>query len=136
MLRGPLDASAESFDAAMRQYVNGHYRAAIPGLRAAAAARPDVAQYPFFLAICQLLDGQTTPAIAGLQQTIALGGSPYLEDAHFYIAKARLRQRDVRAARKELVWTIEQHGMLEQDARALVAQIDALTGEKGPPPTK
>lgn len=120
----------------MRQYVNGHYRAVIPGLRATATARPDVAQHLFFLAACQLLDGQVTPAIAGLQKTIALGESPYVEDAHFYIAKARLRQGDVHAARKELVRTIEQHGMLEQDARTLVEQIDALSAQKEPPPAK
>ncbi len=136
MLRGPLDAGAESFDAAMRQYVNGHYRAAIPGLRAAATARPDVAQYLFFLAVCQLLDDQITAAIGGLQKTIALGESPYLEDAHFYIAKARLRQGNLDAARKDLLRAIEQHGMLERDARVLVAQIDALTAEKGRPPDK
>ena len=136
MLRGPLDASAESFDAAMRQYLNGRYRAAIPGLRAAAAARPDVAQYVFFLAACQLLDDQIARAVAGLQKTIALGESPYLEDAHFYLAKARLRQGDIDAARTELLKTIDRHGMLEQDARALVAQIDVFTAEKGRQPGK
>ena len=114
-LRGPLDAAAESFDAAMREYVNGHYREAIPGLRAAATARPDVAQYVFFLAACHLLDNQMTPAVAGLQETIALGESPYLEDAHFYLAKARLLEGDVHAARQELGRTIERHGMLEQE---------------------
>ena len=130
LLRGPQDEAAAKFDAAMRQYVKRNYAEAVPGLGAAAVLRPDVPQYAFFLAICHLLSGQLEPAVAGLQKAIAIGESPYLEEAHFYLAKAWLGQGDVPAAREELVWTIERGGRLAPDARRLLAQLDALAPRK------
>ena len=38
------------------------------------------------------------PRSIALQATIALGDSPYLEDAHWYLAKAFLRRKDLGAA--------------------------------------
>jgi hypothetical protein len=125
-LRGPQDDAAAKFGAAMRLYVKRDYAGAIPGLAAAAALRPDVPHYAFFLAVCDLMTDRVEPAVTGLQQTIAIGESPYLEEAHFYLAKARLRQGDVRAAREELELTIERHGRLEADARKLLAGVNAL----------
>ncbi len=125
-LRGPQDEAAVKFDQAMRLYVKRDYAGAIPGLGAAAGLRPDVPQYAFFLGICHLLTGNVEQAAAALQKAIAIGESPYLEEAHFYLAKARLRQEDIRAARGELEWTIARQGRLEADARRLLAQVDAL----------
>jgi tetratricopeptide (TPR) repeat protein len=126
VLRGPHDEAAAKFDEAMRRYVKREYAGALPGLSAAAGLKPDVPQHVFFLAVCQLLTGQLDPAVAGLQKTIALGDSPYLEEAHFYLAKARLRQGDIPAAREELGKVIDRHGRIEDDARRLLAQLDAL----------
>jgi TolA-binding protein len=125
-LRGPHDEAAAKFDDAMRRYVKRDHTGALPGLSAAAGLKPDVPQYVFFLAVCQLLTGHLDPAVAGLRKTIALGESPYLEEAHFYLAKARLRQGDVQAAREELAKAIDRHGRIEDDARRLLAQLDAL----------
>lgn len=122
-LRGQRDEAAVRFEAAMRRYVDGDYAGAIPDLATAARLRPDGAHIAFFLAICQLLTDDVDAAIAGLQQTIALGDSPYLEESHYYLAKARLRQGDVAAARDELERTIEQHGRLESEARRLLEQL-------------
>ena len=133
-LRGPRDDAAEQFDAAMRRYVSGDYAGAIPGLQAAAELKPDVPQTTFFLAVCHLLTGQTDAAAAGLGHTIALGDSPYLEEAHFYLAKARLRQGQVPTAREELRKTIDCHGRLEPEASRLLGQIDALPSGKNRPP--
>jgi len=124
-LRGRRDEAAVRFEAAMRRYVDGDYAGAIPDLATAAQLRPDGAHITFFLAICNLLTDDVDAAVAGLQQTIALGDSPYLEEAHYYLAKARLRQGDVAAARTELERTIERRGQLETDARRLLAQVQA-----------
>jgi tetratricopeptide (TPR) repeat protein len=126
VLRGPHDEAAAKFDAAMGRYVKRDYRGAVPGLEAAIALRPDVPQYAFFLGVCHLLTERADPAVAELQKAIAIGESPYLEEAHFYLAKARLRHGDIAAAREELQRTIERQGRLETEARRLLAQLDAL----------
>jgi TolA-binding protein len=133
-LRGPRDEAAEKFDDAMRHYVEGDYAGAIPELTAAAGLNPNAPRIAFFLAICDLLTSRLDTAIAGFQKTIARGESPYLEEAHFYLAKARLRQGDVRAARSELLHTIERQGRLEAEARRLVSQLDRLPAGKDRPP--
>jgi TolA-binding protein len=124
-LRAAPSEAAERFDAAMRRYVDGDYAGAIPGLRAAAGLRPEAPQYAFFLGVCQLLADQVDPAVADFQRAIALGESPFLEEAHFYLAKARLRQGNLPAARNELTRTIERRGRLENEARQLLAQVNA-----------
>jgi tetratricopeptide (TPR) repeat protein len=133
-LRAPSGAAAERFRAGMARYVEGRYAAAIPDLRAATILGPRVAQYAFFLAICELLTDQVDSAITGLQQTFALGDSPYVEEAHFYLAKAHLRRGDIPAARLELQRTTERRGRLEESARSLLVQLDALARTKDRPP--
>jgi len=134
-LRGALDGATETFDAAMRLYVTGDYAGALPGLRQAAGMKPDEAQYVFFLSICQLLTGDAAGAAGGLQQTIALGESPYLEEAHFLLAKAFLQQRQIPAARDQLRRAIDRHGRLEPAARLLLGQLESLSaGGRDRPP--
>jgi TolA-binding protein len=134
VLRGPRDEAVEKFDAAMRRYAEGDFAGALPGLASAAELNPKAASAVFFLAVCQLLTGRPDTAVEGFQRTIALGESPYLEEAHFYLAKARLRQGDVAAARQELERTIRRRGRLETDARALLAQLGQITAGKRQPP--
>jgi TolA-binding protein len=135
-LRGPRDEAAEHFEAAMRRYVDGDYAGAIPGLRAAADLKPNAPQVLFFLAACQLITGEIDAAAAGFDRTIALGDSPYLEEAHFYLAKARLRQGRAAAARGELQQVINRHGRMEEEARRLVGQIDAISTKQDRPPRR
>jgi tetratricopeptide (TPR) repeat protein len=131
-LRGGVDEATERFQTAMKQYGKGNYAGAIPGLRAAAELNPKAANSRFFLAICLLLTGQTDSAIAGLQQVLALGDTPYLEEAHFYLAKAYLGKGSLTAAHDELERTIRLQGRLESEARQLLKQVNALKQE--PPP--
>ena len=128
-LRGPRDEAAEAFDAAMRLYASGDYAGAVPGLRTAAGLRPDAPQTAFFLAVCQLLIGQNGEAAGGFERTIALGESPYLEEAHFYLAKAWLRLGRLPATREELRKTVDRHGRLEPEARRMLTQLDALAAK-------
>jgi TolA-binding protein len=133
VLRGPRDEAVERFEVAMTRYVEGDYAGTIAGLRAAAEIDRSSAQISFFLAACELLTDQLEPAAAGFERTIALGESPYLEEAHFYLAKARLRQGRVPAAREQLRQTAARRGRLEQEARRLLAQLAASsTGKQRP----
>jgi tetratricopeptide (TPR) repeat protein len=126
VLRGPSDQAAVRFRQAMKLYEKKQYTAAIPRLRKAVQLNPQAADAGFFLGACELLTGQTSEAIKDLQRTIALGDSPYLEDAHFYQAKAYLRQGDVAAAQDALHKTIQLHADREREARELLQQLDAL----------
>lgn len=128
-LRGPRDEAVERFAAAMSRYVDKDYAGAIPDLRAAAGLNPKAPHAAFFLGICQLLTDQVDPAVESLQKTVALGESPYLEEAHFYLAKARLRQGRLPDARDELTRTIERRGRLENEARQLLVQVNRLSGK-------
>jgi TolA-binding protein len=123
-LRGSQDASAPRFREGMTQYARGDYRGAIAGLRAAARLDPEAAHAAFFLGICHVLSGEHDEGIRALRQTIQLGDSPFLEEAHFYLAKALLQQNDPASARQELMRTIELKGPLEQQARQLLADLD------------
>jgi tetratricopeptide (TPR) repeat protein len=129
-LRGPTDEAAKLFREAMRHYVKGDYGAAILGLRAASKLNPKAADISFFLGICYLLTEQTDSAVKHLRSIIALGDSPYLEDAHFFLAKAYLREADLALARSELEKTTQLRGDREAEARELIQQVKKL--DKGP----
>jgi TolA-binding protein len=127
ILRGAPDEATQQFRAAMDHYAKGDYHAAIPGLRAAARLKPDAAHMGFYLGGCYLLAGDTHAAVSELRRTIALGDTPYLEDAHFFLAKAYLRQGDSNAAQRELRATIQLQGEHEQEARELLQRIETLS---------
>ena len=126
--RGVQDAATARFREGMKHYRDGDYRAAIPGLRAAAQLDPEAAHATFFLGICHGLTGQLEAAIRALRQTIAVGDSPYLEEAHFYLAKALLQNNDPAGARQELARTIRLRGLLENEARKLLADAGRIAG--------
>jgi tetratricopeptide (TPR) repeat protein len=128
-LRGTPGEAGLRFRAAMQHYQEGDYRAAIPGLRAAVELNPEAVDANFFLAVCRLLEGQTNAAIAGLRRTIALGDSPFLEEAHIYLAKAYLRKADLVSARGELDQAIRLHGDRQREVRQLLEEIKKLDGE-------
>ena len=125
-LRGTQDEATHRFREAMRHYVKGDYGASIPGLKAASKLNPRAADISFFLGICFLLTNQTDTAINQLRRTVALGDSPYLEDAYLYLAKAHLRERDLDTAQRELNKIIELHGDREAEARRLLDQLQRL----------
>jgi hypothetical protein len=123
-LRGVQDTAAARFREGMTLYARRDYRGAIAGLRVAARLDPEAAHATFFLGICYVLGGQHDEGIRALRQTIQLGDSPFLEEAHFYLAKALLQRSDPASARQELTRTIELKGPLEQQARRLLADLD------------
>lgn len=124
-LRGG-DESTARFQEAMEHYQRRSYAAAVTGLRAASTLDPEAPHIAFFLGATELLNGHTSAAIDTLSRTVALGESPYLEDALFYLAKAHLQARDVDAAARELQRTIELNGERATEARQLLDALASL----------
>jgi TolA-binding protein len=121
-LRATPSDPERAFRDAMKLYAQGDYRAALPALQSAAAL--DAAAGPhFYLGICQLVAGDASGAAAEFERVIALGDSPYLEKAQFFLAKARLRQKDGNGAAKALEAAIALHGDYEDQARALLRRL-------------
>src|SRR5688572_17868781 len=62
-------------------------------------------------------------AIRYLREAARLGESPYLEDAHFFLAKALIRDGDVEAARGELRTVLALEGDRRDEASRLLAEL-------------
>jgi tetratricopeptide (TPR) repeat protein len=116
-------ASQTGFEGAMQRYSKGDYAAATPGLLAALKADPANSAAQFFLGICYLMQGLDDEGIARLKATIALEDSPELEEAHYYLAKALLRERDVNGAIAEVRQAIRLHGPRQRDEQSLLENI-------------
>lgn len=128
-LRG-ASAPDPRFRAAMEKYREGNFGAAIPGLLAVAEADPKAADLQFFLGICYLMDGRTDEAITHLRATTELGETVDLEMAHFYLAKALLREREAARASAELERAIALHGDLERQSKELLQQVKGLPDQR------
>jgi tetratricopeptide (TPR) repeat protein len=124
--RGPEDEARRQFRQAMQLYSKGDFQAAISGLRSASKLDPKAPDISFFLGVCYLLTGRPDTAINHLRATVPLGDSPYLEDAHFYLAKAYIQKRNLDAARGELRKLIELQGERKKEAQWLMEQIELL----------
>ena len=125
-LRGPLGAAGDAaFRAAMQRYAAGDYAAAAEGLRAVVARDPDEPAPRFFLGVCLLLTDRPTTARAELQRVAAAGGSPYLEDARFFLAKAWLREGNLEQARLELQHVAALEADRAAEASGLLARLEA-----------
>lgn len=125
-LRGADDEARRRFESAMEPYRSGDFTAAATALRSEAqkgAATPNVL---FYLAIAELQTRRLAEAIAGLEQVVATNDVLLEEDAHFFLGKALLLQDDVARARQEFARVVTLVGDRQDDARRLVAGIDAL----------
>jgi hypothetical protein len=121
-----VSAEAAAFRRGMERYRQADYRGAIVDLRAAEEGDPDAPHVHFFLGVSRLLLGEDTDAVDQLRTTIALGDSPYLEEAHFYLAKAFLRQKNLDAAERQLQELIALGGSTSGEAKQLIAQLGRL----------
>jgi len=126
VLRGMTDEATAAFQQGMKFYVAGDFGAAAPLLRNAARldpGRPDIA---FFLAASELLSGDATAAAGEFNRTIEMGDTPFLEEAHYYLAKAHLKLGDVGEARRELTLVKDLQGSLQGDADAILKQLEGV----------
>jgi tetratricopeptide (TPR) repeat protein len=127
-MRDAGDQATARFRRGMERYRKADYTAAVADLRAASDLDPDAAHIRFFLGISYLMLGDDVAAMRQLRATIALGDSPYLEEAHFYLAKAFLRRHDIRAAETHLKKVIQLRGPRADEARRLLAAVEQLSG--------
>jgi tetratricopeptide (TPR) repeat protein len=127
-LRGVPDEATARFQRGMEQYRRADYAGAVDDLRAAVELDSDAAHARFFLGISYLLLAQDNAAIDQLRNTVALGDSAYLEDAHFFLAKAFLRREDLGRAETQLKRLIDPPGSRTADARHLLAEVQRLKG--------
>jgi tetratricopeptide (TPR) repeat protein len=125
-LRGAQGEATTRFQRGMERYRQADYRGAIPDLSTAAESDPAAAHIRFFLGVSHLLLGQDRAAITWLQATIAVGDSAYVEDAHFYLAKAYLRRDDLSAAEKHLKRVVQLRESRSGEARHLLTQLARL----------
>lgn len=123
VLRGGEDETQQTFRKAMQYYVKGDYTHAIPGLRTAVQASPRTAGFNFYLGACYLLTDQTDLAIESFRKTVSLGDPTYSERAHFYLAKAYLRRKEIIAAEDELQKAAQLHGSMEAEAGEILHQL-------------
>jgi tetratricopeptide (TPR) repeat protein len=128
-LRGATDEAAASFQEGMKSYVAGDYDATIPSLRRAARLDTERSDIAFFLAASELLAGNTAAAIGEFARTIAMGDTPFLEDAHFFLAKAHLAQGDADRARAELTAVRSLQGERASEADDLLVQLESAGSE-------
>jgi hypothetical protein len=111
-------ALADSFFVAgMRAYVEGRQDAARL-LAEARAHGADVATTSFFQGVLELHAGRARAAASLLAQSAGIA-SPYRQEAHFYLAKARLRLGDPDAALDELGRAAMADSRIAAHARAL-----------------
>ena len=121
-----LRSTSESrrvFLSAMETYSRGDYAAAIPALERAVRAEPASPAGHFFLAVCHLQLDRRPEAIEQLREVIRLGESPYLEDAHFFVAKASIRSGDIETARGELRTVMALDGDRRDEASRLLNDL-------------
>ncbi len=125
-LRGVEDEAMARFRRGMARYRLREYAAAVAELRSAADLNPGGAHIPFFLGVSHLLLGEHDAAVDRLKAVIALGDSPYLEEAHWYLAKALLRRGDVAGGRTQLTALIRLNGTMRDEAQQLLVDLERI----------
>lgn len=122
--RAVPDEATARFQQGMNRYGQADFRGAITDLKAAADLEPDAPHIRFFLGVSQLLAGETRSAIDSLHAAVAIGDSPYLEEAHLYLAKAYLRRGDPGAAEQELKRVASLNGPRREEANRLLNRVE------------
>jgi tetratricopeptide (TPR) repeat protein len=125
VLRSTPDEALREFQKAMKPYQQGDYARAA-ALLTAAKLNPKDPGVLFFLGVSHLLAGQTDDGIAVLKRCVALGDTPYLEEAHYYLGKGLLGKGDLTAARRELEEAVRLKGEREGEAQRLLQQLAVL----------
>jgi tetratricopeptide (TPR) repeat protein len=114
------------FAAAMSAYATGRYEDASAGLGAALAAGVDSAPAEFFRAASLLMRDRARDAAAAFRRVIALGDTPYLVEARFYLAKALLRLGRGVEATEALRLAATDPGEVGRQARALADSVEVM----------
>jgi TolA-binding protein len=125
-LRGSAGDRAENFAAAMAKFSGGDYRAAADGLRGLVEGGPETAAARFYLGVSDLMLDNWQEPVTLMRSIDAMGETPYLEQARFFLAKALLAGNDAGGAAKALEATIALKGDRETEARELLERVRKL----------
>lgn len=119
-------APADSFEDGMRLYNAGTWSDAAKALSASASSSPDVADASWFFAgAASLMAGKDGDAVASFGRVIALGANPYVNEAHYYRAKAHLRTGRSADALTDLR-QVDSSSAIGAQARSLADSVIAL----------
>jgi TolA-binding protein len=137
----PLSTRGESaqnptlaaFAAAMKPYSAKDYRAAAAALEPIVKAHPDANYAQFFLGISYLLSDDGDKAVAVLDRVAASGAAPFADEAHFYLAKAALRARDLDRAERELTLAKQREAGPPEEAQKLLQALRTYRREHSQP---
>jgi TolA-binding protein len=120
------DLGRADFQNAMDAYVEKRYAAAAALLEEAVSVEPNASDAHFFLGICRLLNAKPAEAIPPLKTALANEKSPYLQAAHFYLAKAYVQTGDLSQAETELRTAADLSGRLTTQASSLLTRLQAV----------
>ena len=123
VLRGARIRGEAEFTQAMIAYSRQDWASCRSRLAAVTARFPGLVEAHYYLGICALLSNRVADGETALRYVIGNADTPYLEEAHFYLAKALLARGEAEAAKAELRKTIAMGGDLEPQAAALAARI-------------
>lgn len=125
-VRAEANSGDSLFAAAMDAYTARDYDRAAAGLSRAVAAGADSAASQFFLGACELVREHPQAARDAFRQVIRHGNSPYLPEAHYYLAKSLLRIGDPAEALRELA-AVSPATTLGPVARGLADSVRAIS---------
>ena len=125
-VRTEANSGDSLFAAAMDAYTARDYDRAAAGLSRAVAAGADSAASLFFLGACELVREHPQAARDALRRVIQHGNSPYLPEAHFYLAKSLLKIGDSAEALRELA-AVSPATTLGPAARVLADSVRAMS---------
>ena len=129
-LRGG-QAEPEGLEEGRKRYLARDYAGAAALLERAAQAAPGDPRAAFFLGAALLLDGRVEPGAAQLRRVVALGDTPYLEEARLLLARSCLLQGDATGAERELAAVLALRGDFEPQARELRRRLQEIDQAPG-----
>lgn len=125
------EAEPEGLEEGRRRYLARDYAGAVPLLERAAEAAPRDPRSAFFLGATLLLDGRVEPGAAQLRRVVALGDTPYLEEARLLLARACLLRGDGAGAERELGTVVDLQGDFEPQALELRRRLEEIDRAPG-----
>ena len=123
-IRGGTEGPAqEKFRQGMQLYQQGKYAEAVPYLRSAAESDPELFPRKFYLGITLLMTNQNDEAIQNLLSLVKSSSNPYLEESHWYLAKACFRKKDIKSGKEQLEAVAGLNGPHAPEARRLLERL-------------
>ena len=121
--RSDTDPDTQAFANAMTHYAGGRFDQSSAALRVIVTGSPGLAHAQFFLGVSELMANRPAAAREAFERTIRTNVAPYADEAHFYLAKAALRVKDVDTARRELRLAIDREAGPRGEAAKLLDEL-------------